>query len=254
MKCADCHVPDAGAAGFAPIKMEAHCASCHRLDFDPAEPERAVPHGDPAEALRVIVGHYSARYLGGYVDPKAAADKVALPPGIDIAPAERAQLLGPARERALRVATDLFERRACVDCHEVRREGTAAEPLWKVTPVKLPDIWMPQARFDHAEHGTSLTPCSTCHTAETSKTASDVLMPRIETCRDCHGGERGEAAPVVGVPVVGAPVAAAQGTAAASTARIPSACIDCHGFHGPEQPLWQSPALKGALSRLTERR
>lgn len=99
------------------------------------------------------------------------------------------------------MATDLFERRACVDCHEVRREGTAAEPLWKVTPVKLPDIWMPQARFDHAEHGTSLTPCSTCHTAETSKTASDVLMPRIETCRDCHGGERGEAAPVVERPL-----------------------------------------------------
>jgi hypothetical protein len=38
MKCADCHVPDAGAAGFAPVKMEAHCSSCHRLDFDPAEP------------------------------------------------------------------------------------------------------------------------------------------------------------------------------------------------------------------------
>jgi hypothetical protein len=255
MKCADCHVPDAGAAGFAPVKMEAHCSSCHRLDFDPAEPERAVPHGDPAEALRVIVGHYSARYLGGYVDPKADADKVALPPGIDIAPAERARLLGQARERALRVATDLFERRACVDCHEVRREGTAAEPVWKVTRVKLPDIWMPQAIFDHAAHGTSLTPCSTCHAAETSKTASDVLMPGIETCRDCHGGERGEAAPAnAGTRPPRAPLPGAQGTTTASTARIPSACIDCHGFHGPEQPLWRSPVVKSALARLPEQR
>ena len=231
MGCADCHAPDAGGAGFAPVKMETHCASCHRLDFDPAEPERAVPHGDPAEALRTIVGHYSARYLGGYADPKAATDKVALPPGIDVAPAARARLLGQARERALQVAGDLFERRACADCHEVRREGTAAEPVWKVTRVALRDAWMPHARFDHAKHGTSLTPCSTCHAAEKSKQADDLLMPTIATCRDCHGGEDGGAAP----------------------ARIPSACIDCHGFHAPEQPLWKSPALKSALARLPER-
>ncbi len=244
MKCADCHAPDAGAAGFAPIKMETHCASCHRLDFDPAEPERTVPHGDPAEALRVIVGHYSARYLGGYADPKAARGAVALPPGVDIAPAARAQLLGQARDRALRVATDLFERRACADCHEVRREGTADAPVWKVPRVQLPDSWMPHARFDHAAHGTSLTPCSTCHAAEKSKQADDLLMPTIETCRDCHGGEDGEAAPLT----------AAARAATPGTARIPSACIDCHGFHAPEQPLWRSPALKSALNRLPERR
>ena len=243
MKCADCHTPDAGAAGFAPVKTETHCASCHRLDFDPAEPARTVPHGDPAEALRVIVGHYSARYLGGYADPKAAADKVALPPGVDIAPAARAQLLGQARERALRVATDLFERRACADCHEVRREGTAAEPAWKVARVKLPDRWMPHARFDHAAHGTSLTPCSTCHAAESSKTADDVLMPTIATCRDCHGGEDGTAAPAT----------ATTKAADTTTARIPSACIDCHGFHDPEQPLWKPSALKSVLARLPER-
>jgi cytochrome c553 len=137
----------------------------------------------------------------------------------------------------------------------VRREGTATEPVWKVTRVKLPDIWMPQAIFDHAAHGTSLTPCSTCHAAETSKTASDVLMPGIETCRDCHGGERGEAAPAnAGTRPPRAPLPGAQGTTTASTARIPSACIDCHGFHGPEQPLWRSPVVKSALARLPEQR
>lgn len=248
MGCADCHTPDAGG-GFAPVGMETHCASCHRLDFDPAEPQRTVPHGDPAEALRVIVGHYSARYLGGYADPKAAADEVALPPGVDVAPAARARLLGQARERALRVASDLFERRACADCHEVRREGTADAPSWKVPRVQLRDSWMPHARFDHASHGTSLTPCSTCHDAGGSKRADDILMPRIETCRGCHGGEEGEAA-----PLTAAKAATTPGKAAASTARVPSTCIDCHGFHAPEQPLWRSPALKSALARLPERR
>ena len=192
--------------------------------------------------MRVIAGHYSVRYLGGYADPKAATGEVALPPGIDIAPAARAQLLGKARERALLVATDLFERRACADCHEVRRGGTAAQPVWRVTRVTLPESWMPHARFDHAAHGTSLTPCSTCHAAEKSAQADDLLMPTIETCRDCHGGEDGTAAP-----------SQAAERRAGTAAKVPSACIDCHGFHDPEQPHWRSPALERALARLPER-
>jgi hypothetical protein len=219
MKCADCHTPTEEGGSFAPIRMETHCASCHRLDFDPAEPDRTVPHGDPTEVLRVLSGHYSARYLAGYADPLAGRTSTVLPPGVEVAPAERARLLGVARDRALRVATDLFERRACVDCHTVTRVGTAAEPAWKVMPVKLVSNWMPSAEFDHALHGTSLTPCSTCHKAETSKQASDVLMPPIETCRDCHRGT------------------------------MKTACIDCHGFHGKGQPLWQPATLKAVLRK-----
>ncbi len=219
MKCADCHTPTEEGGSFAPIRMETHCASCHRLDFDPAEPDRTVPHGDPTEVLRVLSGHYSARYLAGYADPLAGLTSTVLPPGVEVAPAERARLLGVARDRALRVATDLFERRACVDCHTVTRVGTAAEPAWKVMPVKLVSNWMPSAEFDHALHGTSLTPCSTCHKAETSKQASDVLMPPIETCRDCHRGT------------------------------MKTACIDCHGFHGKGQPLWQPATLKAVLRK-----
>jgi hypothetical protein len=219
MKCADCHTPTEEGRSFAPIRMETHCASCHRLDFDPAEPDRTVPHGDPTEVLRVLSGHYSARYLAGYADPLAGRTSTVLPPGVEVAPAERARLLGVARDRAVRVATDLFERRACVDCHTVTRVGTAAEPAWKVMPVKLVSNWMPGAEFDHALHGTSLTPCSTCHKAETSKQASDVLMPPIETCRDCHRGT------------------------------MKTACIDCHGFHGKGQPLWQPATLKAVLHK-----
>jgi len=219
MKCADCHTPTEEGGSFAPIRMETHCASCHRLDFDPAEPDRTVPHGDPTEVLRVLSGHYSARYLAGYADPLAGRTSTVLPPGVEVAPAERARLLGVARDRALRVATDLFERRACVDCHTVTRVGTAAEPAWKVMPVKLVSNWMPSAEFDHALHGTSLTPCSTCHKAETSKQASDVLMPPIETCRDCHRGT------------------------------MKTACIDCHGFHGKGQPLWQPATPKAVLRK-----
>lgn len=219
MQCADCHTPTEEGRSFQPIRMESHCASCHRLEFDPAEPARTVPHGDPTEVLRVLSGHYSARYLAGYADPLAGRAAGVLPPGVEVAPAERARLLGVARDRVLRVASDLFERRVCVDCHTVTRAGTASDPAWKVAPVKLVSNWMPGAEFDHALHGTSLTPCSTCHKAETSKQASDVLMPRIETCRDCHRGT------------------------------MKTACSDCHGFHGKGQPLWQPATLKTVLRK-----
>jgi len=219
MQCADCHTPTEEGRSFQPIRMESHCASCHRLEFDPAEPARTVPHGDPTEVLRVLSGHYSARYLAGYADPFAGRAAGVLPPGVEVAPAERARLLGVARDRVLRVASDMFERRVCVDCHTVTRAGTASEPAWKVAPVKLVSNWMPGAEFDHALHGTSLTPCSTCHKAETSKQASDVLMPVIETCRDCHRGT------------------------------MKTACSDCHGFHGKGQPLWQPATLKTVLRK-----
>lgn len=219
MQCADCHTPTEEGRSFLPIRMETHCASCHRLEFDPAEPARTVPHGDPTEVLRVLSGHYSARYLAGYADPLAGRAPAVLPPGVEVAPAERARLLGVARDRALRVASDLFERRACVDCHSVTRVDKGGEPAWKVAPVKLVSNWMPGAQFDHALHGTSLTPCSTCHKAETSKQASDVLMPPIETCRDCHRGT------------------------------MATACIDCHGFHGKGQPLWHPATLKAVLRK-----
>ncbi|MFM8518454.1 MAG: cytochrome c3 family protein [Nevskiaceae bacterium] len=219
MQCADCHTPTEEGRSFQPIRMETHCASCHRLEFDPAEPARTVPHGDPTEVLRVLSGHYSARYLAGYADPLAGRAAGVLPPGVEVAPAERARLLGVARDRVLRVASDLCERRVCVDCHTVTRAGTALDPAWKVAPVKLVSNWMPGAEFDHALHGTSLTPCSTCHKAETSKQASDVLMPVIETCRDCHRGT------------------------------MKTACSDCHGFHGKGQPLWQPATLKTVLRK-----
>ena len=79
------------------------------------------------------------------------------------------------------VAKDVFERRMCADCHVVERVDREE---WRVQPVKLTQQWMPAANFDHAAHGTSLTPCSTCHAAEKSREAAEILMPGIKVCRD----------------------------------------------------------------------
>ena len=227
MKCADCHQPEAGGGRMQPVRMEQHCASCHRLDFDPAEPDRAVPHGDPERVMASLVEYYSARYLAGYPDRFASAkpNRTVQLPSIGLSRPDRERLLGLARTRAQSVAQDLFERRVCVECHEVKRNETAEGVSWAVAKVSRTDTWMPAARFDHARHGTALTPCATCHDASHSKKASDVLMPRITTCRSCHGGERGESA---------------------EANLMPSTCTTCHDFHLDRHPLWDHPPMSAA--------
>jgi predicted CXXCH cytochrome family protein len=226
LSCADCHEPEPGGARMQPIRMEQHCASCHTLTFDPAEPSRAVPHGEPAAVLASLTEYYGARYLAGYPDARGSArpDRpIGLPRQV-LSPAERERLLGLARDRAASVARDLFERRVCVDCHAVERQEhlavdalTEGDVTWRVQPVKLTERWMPKARFDHARHSTELTPCKTCHAADRSTSATDVLMPSIEDCRTCHGGEQGEAS---------------------RQALVPSTCTLCHAFHGESTGLW----------------
>ncbi len=219
LTCADCHRPEPGGARMLPIDMQRDCAGCHRLDFDPADPGRVVPHGDPAAAVQTLLEYYSRRYLQGFPDPlaRAAPAQPLQRPGRVLSAAERAAALEQARLRAADAARDLFERRSCGVCHEVSRIATRdGLPAWSVRPVVLTTSWMPEAHFDHGRHGTELTPCSTCHAAETSGDARDVLMPTIRVCRDCHAGSAGTGRKNV----------------------VASGCMTCHSYHRDTQPLW----------------
>jgi hypothetical protein len=245
MKCADCHVPEAGGRRMQPVRMEEHCQSCHRLDFEPADPERQVPHGAVSRVVQTLNEYYSARYLEGYPDALGTArpDRRAVRPGVQLSAAERARLLAAASDKSARVARDLIERRTCQDCHFVEvaphpdplpngargAEGNVPLPLpragesggegapWRVLPVLLTTGWMPKAHFDHARHATSLSECDSCHEARKSHEASDVLMPRIAACRECHGGTEG--------------IRTADN-------RVASSCMLCHAFHVETNPLW----------------
>jgi len=207
VECAECHVPETGGRGMLPISMVDHCSACHTLAFDPDDPTRTVPHGEPADVLRTLIEYYSARLLGA--DPDNVEQRVRRP-GQSLTRAERDRAAAEARVQALRVAEDLFLRRACVNCHVVSTaEGTAEVP-WDVVPVTLTSEFLPQASFSHAAHQTSVTACDTCHEANTSTAAADSLIPGIETCRSCHG----------------------SGIAKRNSAtQIPSTCVMCHDFH-----------------------
>jgi predicted CXXCH cytochrome family protein len=216
MTCAGCHEPQAGGARFQPITMQHHCQRCHSLSFDPRAPERNVPHAGPEIVLESLLEYYSSEYLQGYPDVLNTARPVrkVARPGVDLSAAQRARVLTRARAQAEITARDLLERRACSVCHEVQRGKVASS--WTVTPVTLRAVWMPKARFSHASHATSLTPCKTCHAAEKSKRATDMLMPAIESCRACHGGSH-----------------------SAAPTQIASSCTSCHDFHNAQYPLWE---------------
>ena len=74
-----------------------------------------------------------------------------------------------------------------------------------VVPVTLPSRYMAQGWFDHAAH--KQTQCTACHTAPTSTTATDVLLPKLAECRTCHLGED------------------------APKGKVPSSCAMCHAYH-----------------------
>ena len=206
VECVDCHVPEPGGARMKPVALGENCIGCHALTFDADDPDREVPHGDPEGVVQVLIEYYSARLLGD--DPDAGPQRIRRP-GRALTKADRDRAAAEARVRALEIAEDLFERRACVNCHEVSETGDQQMP-WRVEPVRLTESFFPHANFSHAAHDTEVTSCDGCHSASTSESSHDVLIPGIETCRDCHGS---------GV---------ARRNSSKQTA---STCIMCHSFH-----------------------
>ena len=205
--CGECHVPEPGGARMQAISMDKHCSGCHTLTFDPDDPARTVPHGNARAVVQSLVEYYSARLLGE--DPDAVEQRIRRP-GQSLTRADRDRAAAEARERALSVAADLFERQACANCHEVTRLGDNAEFPWAVLPVRLTDTFFPHANFAHDAHDTEVTSCDSCHNASASESAHDLLMPDIGSCRECHG----------------------SGIARRNSAsQIPSTCIMCHSFH-----------------------
>lgn len=213
MDCVDCHQLETGGARMRPVAMDEHCSDCHTLGFDANDPSRTVPHGDPEGVVRVLVEYYSARLLG---DDTAAVGQRLRRPGQALSRADRDRVGAEARAQAMTVAADLFERRACVNCHVVTATSEASMP-WRVEPVRLTSAFFSHANFSHAAHDTAAS-CDSCHDASASTGSHDVLIPAIETCRECHGS-----------------AIARRNTAS----QIPSTCIMCHSFHFPAKGVFE---------------
>lgn len=218
MDCGDCHQPTADRSGFLPVRMAEHCSDCHRLDFDPADPEHELPHGKPAQVVRMVRDYYAAQALTGRAPVPDDSALRRLPgartPPPSAAPVGRTPAWAEARaEQALR---DVFERRTCFYCHTVTRDGPVDSP-WRIAPVAEQRLAFAASVFPHSAHATES--CGSCHQAATSKKTEDVLLPDIQRCRDCHGDT-------------------------GAMRETPSSCQSCHDYHRHDLVATKAPGNK----------
>lgn len=222
LKCADCHEPADGGRSMAPVTMERHCQRCHSLAFEPKLEDRQAPHGSEKAVMTTLREFYARLVLGdvppGLVPPP---DLPRVRPGAVLDYEDRQQALRIADEQAQRALRELYDtpRQVCSTCHYINREAGGG---WKVAPVRIATVWMPQARFTHAQHTTET--CSSCHDVARSSDAQDIAMPDIARCRECHVGAR------------------------AVTEKVTSDCATCHKFHAGRD-YWHQPLPPQMQSR-----
>ena len=217
LDCNYCHKPDPQGRFYLRINFEAHCQSCHALQFDERNPSLHLPHGD-VNLVRTFLRTLPAQYA------ELARSQMNKAPGYDDVKTFIAQQMNGLRrqfgsdeafERAVFFETSPYKREdapaskanfsGCAHCHTVKMEGRI--PV--VTPPVLIDRWILRANFTHAKH-TSVS-CEDCHQqARTSQLTSDVLMPAKQNCVVCHSPE---------------------------TRKVSSDCITCHTYHEPGQPV-----------------
>jgi predicted CXXCH cytochrome family protein len=228
LQCGDCHRPNTSGREMMPIRMETQCSGCHSLHFDEHDPMSGVPHGDLQRMYRALREHFSRQYLeaGGSTTRGSQDDRLRRPgqEARQMSIEEQRRARDWADTESLKMARELLEKRVCVDCHDVSRVlGKSGFDQWQVTPVRLTQNWMPRARFNHAAHITA--PCTSCHdTAASSRRSSDILMPRIAKCRECHGD-------------------------ASDTSKLSSDCVMCHRFHLPRRGRFDTHAIEAHASK-----
>ena len=198
MECRDCH-REAGAR-FRPLSMLKDCqqSGCHALRFKPPAAGRRVPHGSVPEVMQALRDYHTATVIGKL----AAGEKLLCGEGKN--PIERA--LDCAYSNADANAKLLFSAETgCGLCHEIIADEANKAAPWKVAPVYVTRHWLRNAKFPHDRHNVSK--CTECHDKMQSGKSSDVMIPAIEKCRECHTGSK------------------------PTKNRISSSCGYCHSFH-----------------------
>lgn len=218
----------AAGAYMVPIRYSNQCAGCHLKDlqFDKRFDE-AVPHDRPDVVQAFLYQEYS-EYFAAH--PNALAEPIAperMLPGKFAPPPP----IPHNREEWIALQVELSDRilwgKGCKLCHTILLNDESAKgSLPKIAPSNTPIRWLPHAEFDHEAH--RLLTCTACHAkSPTSQETTDVLIPGISSCRDCHkeGGPRRDAAS--------------------------GQCSECHVYHDwtKEQPLkgrFTIPQLRAA--------
>jgi hypothetical protein len=203
--CRDCHQPGPGPTGMKPVSFALHCDRCHRLTFDSAKPDAEAPHTEPRTVHNELLAVYSVNEgrMGSFRERRRI---IVRNPGATMG----LNLSARVRYQAEEAESHLY-RTACVKCHAMDLD---ARPFPTVARAGTPGEWLPLSRFRHGDHvNIQGMTCEACHARATASTATaDLLLPGIEACGGCHGGN-------------GRP----PGNTVAKGG--PRGCLGCHTYH-----------------------
>jgi len=179
-----------------------HCAACHTLQFDKRFGNEEVPHDKPEVVHAFLLKRFS-EYIA--VHPEAVHE--ASPPDRQIPERVRAPQVARSADvwTEFRVADAewLLYAKTCKQCHTLK---PTSGPLPEVAKSNLTTRWLSHAEFDHQAH--RMMSCTSCHTRTlNSRETTDVLLPGIQTCQQCHRSQ-------------GPAKEAAEGS-----------CFECHQYH-----------------------
>jgi len=231
LRCADCHRPpgieeawpwgkenpEAAKASFEPVTLKTlprhvsaraymepvdyyeHCSSCHPLLFDKRFSD-PVPHKDPKIVHDFVVAKYTA-YIANHPDELTGAGEMQRIPTRPLHyPVTREQWISDRVQEA----EFLLWQKTCKECHSLDFAAVAEAKIPTVAKAAITTRWLKHGLFDHQAH--QMVECASCHAkAKTSKLSSDVLVPGIEVCQQCHRADRADAAE--------------------------SRCFECHVYH-----------------------
>ncbi len=218
LQCNSCHQLDSAKVRYQPIRMEQACISCHQLGIDAQNPTRQVPHGQPQAVVTALRDSFSTLALAKNPSQVVTVNSLLQGPRFTAASPVSSNTSRWVDDKSLAAATDMFEnpKGTCLTCHSIERmadKGADGLPNWKVQAVLSNDHWLPKSTFSHAQHANAA--CSSCHAAALSKSSTDILIPPITTCRDCHVGSH------------------PRDQNALRPDKVISQCNSCHDFHAP---------------------
>lgn len=194
--CSDCHRPTDDRNGFLPVEMESDCESCHSLVYDKVGSTfRSLRHGDVAAMRADLIAMDRA--------PRSPITSGLRRPGEFKRGGRYFLEFGRPTQNYIGITRALSEGGVCGECHVPTTVGGEAT----VMPVFQRSSYFLNGRFDHEAHEQE--DCTSCHVADTSSSARDVMLPTLATCRECHQG------------------------ADAIEADVPSTCAMCHSYHPP---------------------
>ncbi len=181
----------AGAHAYmGPITYANQCAGCHPMPFDTRFAE-SVPHDTPEKVHAFVVKKFQDYVAAHPNELREAVSTVMLPAKpVPVSP----RVYSPPQkwvEAKVAEAEQLLWGKTCKQCHALSfpttggKNAAQSATLPVVAKSNITPRWFQHAVFDHDQH--RLVSCESCHArARTSQETSDVLLPPIQTCQQCH--------------------------------------------------------------------